>query len=111
MKYNEKEHEQKTPKCSIYNFGYVEEQKQRRKEEITNPESNKVVLFKNVSIRESEQEIKETLEELGFTNGQIPEMMTFFQQFAIAFQQQQDNLDVFEKELKEARKVSHLEFT
>ncbi|ETO03374.1 hypothetical protein RFI_34036 [Reticulomyxa filosa] len=50
----EKTKKQRAPKCSVYNFGY--------KRKITNPEINKIVLFKNVSIQESNKKSKKPLE-------------------------------------------------
>ncbi|ETO04254.1 hypothetical protein RFI_33143, partial [Reticulomyxa filosa] len=45
---------------------YVSEQLEKRKQEISNPERNRCVLLKNVSTRETPQEVVDTLEELGY---------------------------------------------
>ncbi|ETO10771.1 hypothetical protein RFI_26606 [Reticulomyxa filosa] len=54
-------------RCQIYRRNYVDEIKKRKQQEIYNPELNKIVLLKNVPVQESEQEIKETLEEYGYS--------------------------------------------
>ena len=68
---NENENEEnrqprRISKCVLYNTNYVQEQKAKRNEIIHNPEINRVVLLKNVSLRETEQEIKETLQEMNY---------------------------------------------
>ncbi|ETO08467.1 hypothetical protein RFI_28920, partial [Reticulomyxa filosa] len=65
QKDNETENEKKKKlRNALSTISDVEDQKKRRNKKFRNH------LFKNVSIRESEQEIKETLEDLGFTNGE-----------------------------------------
>ncbi|ETO01376.1 hypothetical protein RFI_36064, partial [Reticulomyxa filosa] len=59
------------PKCQIYLRNYVDEIKKRKQQEIFNPELNEIVLLKNVQIRESEKEIKETLEEYVYSVEQV----------------------------------------
>lgn len=55
-----------TPKCSIYRSNYVEEVKEKRKQQIQNPDFNHCVLLRNVDICESETDIKEMLKDLGY---------------------------------------------
>lgn len=55
-----------TMKCIVYSSTYVTEQKERRKQEVQDPEINKCVLLRNVSPFETEEDITETLKELGY---------------------------------------------
>lgn len=70
MKENNDENENKKPRkvsrCSFFNSNYVNEQKEKRIQQVQNPEENKTVLLKNVPLRETEEEIKETLTELEY---------------------------------------------
>ncbi|ETN97468.1 hypothetical protein RFI_40061, partial [Reticulomyxa filosa] len=50
---------------------YVDEIKKCQQQEIYNLELNKIVLLKNVPVQESEKEIKETLEEYGYSVEQV----------------------------------------
>ena len=52
--------------CFVYNPEYTSEKKQRRKEEIENPEIKLCVILKNVSPEETEEEITETLGEMEY---------------------------------------------
>ena len=65
---NVKENEVETilPKCSIFKKSYVEEIKKKRVEDACNPDINRCVLLKNVSLQESEKEIAEALKEAGY---------------------------------------------
>ncbi|ETO01243.1 hypothetical protein RFI_36197, partial [Reticulomyxa filosa] len=54
-------------RCQIYQRNYVDEIKKRKQQEVYNPELNKTVLLRNVPVQESENEIKETLEEYGYS--------------------------------------------
>ncbi|ETN98667.1 hypothetical protein RFI_38825, partial [Reticulomyxa filosa] len=58
------------PRCDIYRKTFAAEQKKKREEAVTNPE----VLLRGVSIYESENEIKEILEDYGY---QIQEVKRF----------------------------------
>ncbi|ETO02273.1 hypothetical protein RFI_35163, partial [Reticulomyxa filosa] len=53
---------------------FAAEQKQKRENAVINPEINKYVLLRGVSIHESENEIKETLEDYGY---QVQEVKRF----------------------------------
>lgn len=52
------------PKCVIFSTTYVADQKAQRSKDMYNPEINHFVLLRNVSLRETEIEIKETLQEM-----------------------------------------------
>ncbi|ETN97811.1 hypothetical protein RFI_39716 [Reticulomyxa filosa] len=60
---NYQEKSKRRPKCQIYLRNYVDEIKKRKQQGVFNHELNKIVLLKNVPVRESEKEIKETLED------------------------------------------------
>ncbi|ETO00191.1 hypothetical protein RFI_37256, partial [Reticulomyxa filosa] len=61
-------------RCDIYRKSFAAEQKKKREEAVINPEINRYVLLRGVSIHESENEIKETLEDYGY---QIQELKQF----------------------------------
>ncbi|ETN97912.1 hypothetical protein RFI_39614, partial [Reticulomyxa filosa] len=64
----------KQPRCDIYRKSFAAEQKKKREEAVINPEINRYVLLRGVSIHESENKIKETLEDYGY---QIQEVKRF----------------------------------
>ncbi|ETO03151.1 hypothetical protein RFI_34259, partial [Reticulomyxa filosa] len=59
------------PKCSIFQKTYVEDTKRKRIEEVNDPEMNRYMLLKNINIRESEQEIIDTLAEYKYSVNEI----------------------------------------
>ncbi|ETO21193.1 hypothetical protein RFI_16011 [Reticulomyxa filosa] len=59
------------PKCSIFQKTYVEDTKRKRIEELNDPEMNRYMLLKNINIRESEQEIIDTLAEYKYSVNEI----------------------------------------
>ncbi|ETO35822.1 hypothetical protein RFI_01240, partial [Reticulomyxa filosa] len=55
---------QSIPFCSMFRRDYVSGQLEKLKKKISNPETNRCMLLKNVSTREYHQEVVDTLEEL-----------------------------------------------
>ncbi|ETN99166.1 hypothetical protein RFI_38315, partial [Reticulomyxa filosa] len=53
------------PRCDIYRKTFAE-QKRRREEAVTNPDVNRFILLRGVSIHENDNDIKETLEDYGY---------------------------------------------
>lgn len=69
---NEEQRKQlRLPKCFIFSKNYVQEQKVKRNEEVNNPEINRDVILKNVSLRETEDEIMETLHEMNLNIAKV----------------------------------------
>ncbi|ETO03477.1 hypothetical protein RFI_33930, partial [Reticulomyxa filosa] len=54
------------PRCMLYNQMYAIEEKKKREESVHNPEVNKYVLLKNVDIAETEESIKDSLEQYDY---------------------------------------------
>ncbi|ETO03580.1 myosin-X, partial [Reticulomyxa filosa] len=65
-KEKEQKKKKKQMKCAVYNPQYATKQKERRKQEVEDPETNRFVLLKNVSPSESEEEIAEALKDMGY---------------------------------------------
>ncbi|ETO34862.1 hypothetical protein RFI_02225, partial [Reticulomyxa filosa] len=60
--FNENIETKRSPKCSVSSSSYVAEQKQKRAQKIANTETNRCILLKNVSARETLQEMEYDME-------------------------------------------------